>query len=243
MKNKFTKQLFVSITLIFSLLLIQSCQTENDESISLQPESNKVSLSEKVDSETRETLNIDEIKTLNKNNPISLGLINEIKKNNIGLDKLDTDNINYISFLNTDVNIISIGTDNPNNKIIAYEFNGKYSLLRSSKVENLYNIQSLDKNDFIKVIENKSPSLEFVANSSVNSFSNYVYSEQLLAHKSSSYGHRTEDTCCRNYNYTGCVNCTVGGNGLVWILLGAIAPEINVAIMVSCIGAGPDAWC
>ncbi len=80
MKNKFTKQLFVSITLIFSLLLSQSCQTESDENINLQPESKKVSLSEKVDSETRETLNISKIKSLNENNPISLGLINEIKK-------------------------------------------------------------------------------------------------------------------------------------------------------------------
>lgn len=201
-----------------------------------------MSLADKVDNEIRETLNIEDIKSLDMSNSKSVNFINELRRTNINIDKLNTDDINYISFKNSEVKILSIATDNPDNKIIAYEYNGKYLLLKSSKSKGFFNVKTIDGNDFIKVIGNEKTPLEYIENSSINSFSNYVYSEHITAHKNSSSNARVE-ACCRNYDYTGCVNCTVDGNGLVWVLISAVAPEVNVAIMISCIGAGPDAWC
>ena len=219
------------------VLTIINCTNENE----VENGTEQLSLSSKLDNKVRESLNISDIKKIEKDNHMAINLISELKKVGININKLNLSNINYISFTNSELNIISITENNSKSKLLAIEYNGKYSILKSSLVGTLNQIKTIDGNDFLTLIDDKNGSItrNFKKNDAINKFSNYIYNQKQLKHKKST--HNKTETCCRNYDYAGCMSCTVPSH--MWLIYAAIAPEIDLAIAISCIGAGPNAWC
>jgi hypothetical protein len=226
----------ISLYLVL-LLIILSCTNENE----IRTETEQLSLSSKVDNKTRESLNISNIMKIEKDNQIAINFISELEKEGININKLNLDNINTISFSNSKISIFSISENNSKSKLMAIEYDGKYTLLKSNLVENFNEIRTIDGNIFLKLTKDEKGLItrSFLDNEAISKFSNYVYTKNQLKHKNST-SHKTA-TCCRNYDYVGCMQCTVPSH--LVIIFAWLAPEIDLAIAISCIGAGPDAWC
>lgn len=218
----------------FSIALFSCTTEENKNGANSKSETNDNFQYRSGDSET-----ISEIKNIDENSQIAIDFINEISRNSIDTSVLDLDDITQILFYDYETTVISIGYKNSSDKIIAYEHNDEYVLLLSKNVSNNYEITTLDGNNFIDVVhfpENKNAEITKTYNNGlVTSFSDSIYSDE--------YASRGGDVCCRKRDYVGCVQCSTFDNGLLNVLIGALVPELAVAVLASCIGAGPNAWC
>lgn len=222
------------LSFCFSIALFSCTTEENKSGVNSKSETNDYFQFKSGDSET-----ISDIKNIDKNSQIATDFINEISRNSIDTSVLDLDDITQILFYDYETTVISIGYKHSSDKIIAYEHNDEYVLMQSTNVSNNYEITTIDGNNFIDVVhfpENKNAEItKTYDNNLVTSFSDSIYTDE--------YASKSGDVCCRKRGYVGCVQCSTFDNGLLNVLIGALVPELAVAVLVSCIGAGPNAWC
>ena len=197
-----------------------------------------------ISPEVMEKLNISTFYNLDNNDVESLNFIKEIEEKNITTSDLDLDEINIITFTNSNVKIISVPVKNSNQKILAYNFKNDYVLLKSFNDGENISIKTLDGNKIYesKIENNNLYISEVFDNSLVDDFSNDVYLKAL----NETGIDESSDTCCRKMSYRYCVRCTVNElfGGIIYLsVVTYFAPEVTVAVFASCIGSGPKSFC
>lgn len=196
-----------------------------------------------LDNETKEKLNISSFENIESQSTEAINFINELKKQSVSIINLDVEKINYMTFTNSPVKIISIPISGTNEKLLAYNFNDKYVVLKSIENGNHLTVSTLDNNSFIEASNNNSLIIENTFdNNLINNFSNMVYYSQP---ENSNNNQSSREQYCREMSYTNCVRCTVEniyGNGFIFVVSAAFLPELNVAVLASCIGSGPNSW-
>lgn len=236
------KNLFFTLAVLF----FTSCSTESNnvdsEMSSKELTSQNMRGTNDLDNQTKEKLNISNFENIKSQSTEAINFINELKKQSISIINLDVEKINYMTFTNSPVKIISIPISGTNEKLLAYNFNDKYVVLKSIENGNQLTISTIDNNSFIEASNNDSLIFENTFNNNlINNFSNMVYSSQAKNSNNSQF----REQYCREMSYTNCARCTVEniyGNGFIFIISSAFLPELSVAVLASCIGSGPNSW-
>lgn len=237
------KNLFFALAVLF----FTSCSTESNnvdsEVLSKELTTQNMRGTNDLDNQTKEKLNISNFENIESQSTEAINFINELKKQSISTVNLDLDKINYMTFTNSSVKIISIPISGTSEKLLAYNFNDKYVVLKSIENGNQLNISTIDNNSFIEASNNNSLVIEKTFdNNAINDFSNMVYSSE---NKSSDSNLSSREEYCRSMSYTKCARCTVEniyGNGFIFVVASAFLPELSVAVLASCIGSGPNSW-
>jgi hypothetical protein len=184
-----------------------------------------------------------------KKHDIAQSFIKELISLGYTENQLDLEKIKRIVCIDSKVTILSIPLKGTKNSIVSYCYDEKYAVFVASIEKDKMKYESaVDGELFVSAVisDNKIYFDTINKNSMINTFSNYVYEKEnkLTRQKESGGIKSTPADCCRKESsYTDCVTCSVRVFGVWGFIAYCIAPEILAAIMASCIGAGPNAWC
>ncbi|WP_130736315.1 hypothetical protein [Flavobacterium sp. J27] len=240
-------QLFHYVFLAVQVVEIQTMNKEEQLSnISTSQSKHNLIMrsSNDLDEQTKEALNISDF--YKSESQETVNFINALDSQNINISNLNYDDINLMTFSNLEVELYSVSIKNSSEKLLAYKFEDNYAVLKSKDNNGFVDIKTIDNNNFINTSyiinesNNKLNVNQIFDNSVVNTFSNNVYDVLYSKRQASS------EECCRHMSYTNCARCIVEniyGNSF-WFMVGTyFVPELSAAMLISCIGSGPNSFC
>jgi hypothetical protein len=180
-------------------------------------------------------------------------IINAVRDKGVDLNTLNVKDVKKFYLNNTDILMYSISMKESEKEMFIYQYadlyhvnivelspigNKRQFILKTLDNQLVYSLQLDNENRIGNFIVEKNPEMK--------TFSKDVYDLRVKEYNLKTTA-VAEDDCCRHESgWSDCVDCSVEACGRSFFCVASIVASgsaVVAGIAVSCIGAGPNAWC
>jgi hypothetical protein len=182
-------------------------------------------------------------------------IINTAQEKGVDLNTLNVKDVKKFYLNNTDILMYSISMKESEKEMFVYQYDDLYqiSIIDLCQIGNKqqFTLKTLDNQLVYSLqLDNENRMGNFVReqNSEMKTFSNDIYDLRVEKYNLKiTTTAVADDDCCRHESgWSDCVDCSVEACGKSWACVVSIVASGSAVVAgfaVSCIGAGPSAWC